>query len=152
MSPLIHTGAEPAPRDLLISPAPPSGYRAGRASLSFTESLLLLPPIHAVAYALRWVDLRDRLRCPECRAVGTWKPHGTLTARWRDHDRPVRRWMCKWCGHYIGPEGRLQCFPDPERGYWAMPRPWDPDSPEKPGLTPKEAVAEKLGKVWPWRG
>jgi hypothetical protein len=119
---------------------------------TFRERLLLSPPIHAVAYALRWVGLRGRLRCPLCKAVGTWKPHGTLTARWRDHDRPVRRWLCKWCGHYLGPEGALHCFPDPARGCWVLPHPFDPDSPVVPCATPQDAVAERLGKTWPWRG
>ena len=46
------------------------------------------------------VGLRDRLRCPECRAVGTWKPHGG----WLDRGsrESGRRWLCKWCGLYIG--------------------------------------------------
>lgn len=125
--------------------------------LYLADRLRLFPPVHAFAYALRWVGLRDRLRCPECRAVGTWKPHGTLSARWRHDDRPVRRWLCKWCGHYIGLEGRVRCFPDLTRGCWVLPYPLDPDSPVEPGRTPADAVKEALvqtsGKtVWPWRG
>jgi hypothetical protein len=116
------------------------------------DRVRLFPPIHAAAYALRWVGLRNRLRCPSCKAVGTWKPHGTFSARLLDHDRPVRRWLCKWCGHYVGPEGRLRAFPDPERGFWTLPRPWDPDAPETPGSTPAALVAEMLGKTWPWKG
>ena len=48
----------------------------------------------------RFLFLRDRLRCPECKAVGTWKPHGGWLdrgSRWSG-----RRWMCKWCGKYVG--------------------------------------------------
>jgi hypothetical protein len=50
----------------------------------------------------RVIGLRDRLRCPYCDAVGTWKPHGG----WLDveDERKVRRWLCKWCGAYRGPE------------------------------------------------
>ena len=118
----------------------------------FRERLLLSPPIHAAAYALRWIGLRNRFRCPLCTAVGTWKPHGTLTARWRDHDRPVRRWLCKWCGHYLGPEGALHCFPDPARACWVLPHPFDPDSPVVPCPTPQDVAAERLGKTWPWAG
>jgi hypothetical protein len=135
--------------------APPTSE--GRP-LGFTGHLFLFPPFHAAAYALRWVGMRDRLRCPSCKAVGTWKPHGTLTARWgKDHDRPVRRWMCKWCGLYVGPEGILRVYPDLERGWWDFPRPWRPDAPEKPGPTPADVIAESLissnGKpIWPWRG
>jgi hypothetical protein len=114
--------------------------------LRFRERLLLSPPIHAVAYALRWVGLRGRLRCPLCKAVGTWKPHGTLTARWRDHDRPVRRWLCKWCGHYLGPEGALHCFPDPARGCWVLPHPFDPDSPVVACPTPAGCGRRAVGE------
>lgn len=64
----------------------------------------------------RIVGLRDRLRCPMCQAVGTYKPHGG----WLDFDdsRKVRRWMCKWCGHYVGPEGTTQVGVNFEKGYW----------------------------------
>ena len=51
---------------------------------------------------------RNRLRCPRCSAVGTWKPHGTVFDR--QDRRKVVRWLCKWCGLYRGPEGQdLQC-------------------------------------------
>jgi hypothetical protein len=128
--------------------------------LGIVGRLLLFPPLHGAAYALRWMGLRDRLRCPACKAVGTWKPHGVWSARHFHHDRPVRRWMCKWCGLYVGPEGIIRVFPDLERGYWAMPRPFDPGSPEEPGPTPADVVAKAMpqrgmseGKtVWPWRG
>lgn len=61
------------------------------------------PLVHQFWDCTRLIGMRDRLRCPVCRAVGTWKPHGG----WMDFqdERKVRRWMCKWCGHYIGPEG-----------------------------------------------
>ena len=51
----------------------------------------------------RLIGVRDRLRCPFCKAVGTYKPHGG----WLDlaDERKVRRWICKWCGLYFGPEG-----------------------------------------------
>jgi hypothetical protein len=164
MNPLINTGAEPDPRDLLINPAPPDMTTTEKyytkqtlRPLRFRERLLLFPPIHATAYAFRWVGLRDRLRCPLCKAVGTWKPHGTLSARWIHHDRPVRRWLCKWCGHYLGPEGALHCFPDLTRGCWVLPHPFDPDSPVVACPTTQDVIAKTLvqgsGKpVWPWRG
>jgi hypothetical protein len=95
--------------------------------------------------------LRDRLRCPTCGAVGTWKPHGTLRER-RNGDRPVRRWMCKWCGYYHGPEGELRAFPDHERGAWTLARPFDPIAQDPPGPTPDEIIKREMGKTWPWRG
>ncbi len=116
------------------------------------DRVLLFPPIHAAAYALQWIGLRNRLRCPSCKSVGTWKPHGTLSARRIHHDRPVRRWLCKWCGYYIGFEGVIRAFPDPSRGYWALPRPWDPNSPKTPGPTPADVLKAVLPKTWPWRG
>jgi len=49
---------------------------------------------------------RHRLRCPACEGVGTFKSHGSVF----DHEdtRKVRRWLCKWCGYYYGPEGKQQ--------------------------------------------
>jgi hypothetical protein len=120
--------------------------------MTLPDRMRLWAPVHAAANVLRWVGLRDRLRCPACRSVGTWKPHGTLADRRRHGDRPVRRWLCKWCGHYVGPEGVLRCFPDQDLGVWSLPRPFRPDAPDPPPPTPMEAVAERLGKVWPWRG
>lgn len=38
----------------------------------------LNPVVHFFFEALRFVGLRDRLRCPKCSAVGTWKPHGGI--------------------------------------------------------------------------
>lgn len=48
----------------------------------------------------RIIGMRDRLRCPSCGAVGTWKPHGG----WLDYKDTAskRRWLCKWCGFYRG--------------------------------------------------
>lgn len=70
------------------------------------------PIIHQLFDFLRVLGMRDRLRCPECGAVGTWKPHGG----WLDRtdERRVRRWLCKWCGYYVGPEGEKQAAPGPE--------------------------------------
>lgn len=126
--------------------------------LGVAGRLLLFPPIHAAAYALRWVGLRDRLRCPSCKAIGTWKPHGTFSSRIFHKDRPTRRWMCKWCGLYVGPEGIIRVYPDLDLGCWALPAPWYPDAKHwEAQITPKDAVAKLLshddGKpVWPWRG
>jgi len=58
--------------------------------------------ITAVELALVVVGMRDRLRCPDCRKVGTYKPHGSLITE--RGGRPVARWLCKWCGFYRGPE------------------------------------------------
>ena len=85
----------------------------------------------------RLLGLRDRLRCPICRAVGTWKPHGG----WLDFEdeRPVRRWLCKWCGYYEDKQDWGQarigktswvCCPKEWRNTTPTPRnkckPWDP--------------------------
>jgi hypothetical protein len=128
----------------------PSATTEGRP-LVFRERLRLFLPVHAVSYALRWVGLRDRLRCPSCRSVGTWKPHGTFSERIFHKDRPVRRWLCKYCGHYIGPEGAIRAFPDMERGFWSLPRQWDSAAPEAPRPTPADVLKESIG-AWPWAG
>lgn len=113
-------------------------------------SIRLWPPAHEAWAALRWIGMRDRLRCRHCHAVGTWKPHGHWWAR-RTGDRPVRRWLCKCCGHYEGPEGTLKAFVDTELGVWRLPYPVDPDAPEEPPPTPRELLREQ-NKVWPWAG
>lgn len=95
----------------------------------------LNPVLHELAGALRLVGLRDRLRCPECRKVGTFKPHGTLWDRRYHGDRRVRRWLCKWCGFYTGPEGRLYAFPSQVTGAWALPG-WTEDGEAIPGEDP----------------
>lgn len=112
---------------------------------------------HELLYALRVVGLRDRYRCPGCQAVGTWKPHGGFLDGIYDrvhgerNTRLVRRWVCKYCGRYEGPEGLLRAWPDTERGWWVLPPPYDPLS-GAPEMTPKEAVELNLDDVWPWRG
>jgi hypothetical protein len=61
--------------------------------------------VHQLYDFSRLIGLRDRLRCPDCKAVGTYKPHGG----WLDFEdkRKERRWLCKWCGGYSGPEAGL---------------------------------------------
>src|SRR5512146_1390004 len=87
---------------------------------------------------------RDRLRCPKCKAVGTWKPHGG----WLDFadERKVRRWMCKWCGYYRGPEATQQvCYGGK---CWVLSRDeWRSTTP-----TPRNVVRETLGNANPWFG
>lgn len=91
------------------------------------------PFTHQIWDFSRIVGLRDRLRCPRCLAVGTWKPHGG----WMDgaDERKVRRWICKWCGLYRGPEGERQAFmgktawelgdgPTPQAVHGGWQRPW----------------------------
>src|SRR5207253_1087306 len=98
---------------------------------------------HQCADILRVFGLRDRLRCPHCGAVGTWKPHGG----WLDFSdkRRVRRWLCKWCGWYEGPEGRgALCEPNLNKGCW--------DFKGDTAPTPKAIVESQLKTIWPWRG
>jgi hypothetical protein len=104
------------------------------------------PVVIELWYALKIFGLRDRLRCPWCHAVGTWKPHGTLWER-RLGDRPVRRWMCKWCGYYNGPEPERWCSPGGTSGVWEI-------RDASPGQlhTPRWVVEEELGRVNPWHG
>jgi len=96
---------------------------------------------HQLADFLRLVGMRDRLRCPRCRKVGTWKPHGG----WLDREdgRKVRRWLCKWCGHYVGPEGEKQGRFHPVRKHWVL----DDDKWWVDGKTPAQQV-----DCDPWRG
>ena len=85
---------------------------------------------HEFFCLLRFVGLRDRLRCPICKKVGTWKPH-----------RPPRRWLCKWCGYYEDSGRTGLARPCKKKRVWML-------KPIKRGLTP----AERIRKVDPWRG
>lgn len=112
------------------------------------ERIWLLPGVLDVWFALTyWTGLRDRLRCPKCQAVGTWKMHGTWLERWMFKDISVRRWLCKWCGHYIGPAGRTVAFPDlTGMKVWRLPE----DGLERQS-TPAEVLKEHKG-AQPWHG
>src|SRR5256885_1596194 len=98
-------------------------------------------------FFLRETRLRDRLRCPKCQAVGTYKPHGGWWDRIKGEDvRRVRRWLCKWCGWYRGPEGSLYCVMDEQRGHWSF-----PEDALVNGGTPED-ILKAHTKAWPWRG
>lgn len=108
---------------------------------------------HFLFDLLRIVGLRDRLRCPRCKAVGTWKPHGG----WLDREdrRGVRRWMCKWCGLYRGPErGEESVVPSPEMGVWILLSSIEDGEYTQDHYTPSQVHREWYGEcgVWPWRG
>ena len=97
---------------------------------------------HEIVAMSRFVGMRDRLRCPACKSVGTYKPHGA----WLDHpsSRFMRRWMCKFCGFYQNAEeGVMKVFPSKQSGCWQLTRHSDPYCP-----TPKEILDEV--KVNPW--
>lgn len=117
--------------------------------LTRRERFRLLPGVHDLWFALtHWTGIRDRMRCPSCTAVGTWKMHGSLLERWIWKDIHVRRCLCKWCGYYTGPLGRVVAYLDTPGKVWAIPVPGVPR-----GQTPMEAANEAMGiKVWPWFG
>ena len=95
---------------------------------------------HTLYDALRFVGMRDRLRCPKCGSVGTWKPHGGIFDR--EDVRKVRRWLCKWCGHYVGIEGVRQATLGPHCWHLSqLPYEGDADTPQK-----------RCNGAWPWRG
>lgn len=46
--------------------------------LTWRERVILAPVLMDLLYLVtRYTGMRDRLRCPRCTAVGTWKMHGT---------------------------------------------------------------------------
>lgn len=135
----------PEPQPEPVGPEHIKDARPEPVPLLGWERLILHPVLmEPVSHFLLVTKLRDRLRCPECKAVGTWKPHGGWWDRFRYGDRPVRRWLCKSCGFYIGPEGHLYCHVNLELNVWAL-----PDTPGE-GDTPKNIL--KRAKVWPWAG
>lgn len=115
--------------------------------LTRRERWRLFAPVHEAWFLTYYIGVRDRLRCPQCRAVGTWKPHGSQIERHFYGDIPVRRWLCKWCGYYNGPLGRVVAYPDPASRVWTLPEPGVERSP-----TPAQVVSEHMGKTWPWLG
>ena len=108
---------------------------------------------------VRLVGLRDRLRCPHCKAVGTWKPHGgwldKLLDWWSGADVAVtafgavyatnRRWLCKFCGYNIHAGGEVVCAPNDRTKVWNV-----VGSDSLP--TPEKAILQVCGSVWPWKG
>jgi hypothetical protein len=103
--------------------------------------------VHELCSISRVVGLRNRLRCPECGAVGTYKPHGGIVDRLAGDKRAVRRWMCKHCDLYYGPEGRLRVFPNVEMKYWDVPA---NATATNVGETPQALL--KRAKLNPWSG
>jgi len=95
---------------------------------------------HQIYDCLRLVGFRDRLRCPSCKSIGTWKPHGGWLDR--EDERKVRRWMCKWCGIYNGPEGWQRVTVGST--CWVL------DNPR--GSTPKNVIENCFGPTNPWVG
>ena len=101
---------------------------------------------HQLADFCRLLGLRDRLRCPACRAVGTWKPHGGWLDR--EDERKVRRWMCKCCGIYAGPEGVKWVVVDTTHHCWRF-----TEEAETGRTTPADVLRRsEIGESWPWRG
>lgn len=120
------------------------------------EKFRLTPVVMDVWFLVTYyTGLRDRMRCPRCTSVGTWKMHGTWFERWRFGDIALRRWGCKYCGHWIAKgrpggqvyNGRIQAFPSIEGGVWAFPEPGTGRDP-----TPAEVVYASMGRTWPWNG
>lgn len=111
--------------------------------------------VHTLLFLVPYV--RNRLRCPNCEAVGTFKPHGGVFDR--QDVRRVPRWLCKWCGYYFGPEGTKQAvlacdiLPDRPKGYrWELVQ----DVSARGGIhtgTPQEILtSDTNGTVHPWIG
>ena len=89
----------------------------------------------------RLLGIRNRLRCPHCHAIGTWKPHGG----WIDvalGDLASRRWLCKWCGFYQSTSRTCMCFPSNMFSAWSLPE-----------ATDLSKTPQQLSYPWfPWRG
>lgn len=104
--------------------------------------------VHQFVDTLRFVGLRDRLRCPKCQAVGTYKPHGG----WFDIEDKflgIRRWICKWCGYYKGMDGKVD-FCVVGATSWILSKHTPPG---QQLYTPKEVVTQHWRKpVNPWHG
>lgn len=99
---------------------------------------------------LQMTGMRSRLRCPHCRRVGTFKPHGSIFDRVQGDRRAVRRWLCKWCGYYQGPEGIRQAAINTREREWQLTE-WGEI--EYKATTPEVAFKEtSVGGSNPWGG
>lgn len=98
--------------------------------------------------AFSW--FRDRLRCPTCKSIGTWKPHlGTPG----DPLTPDR-WLCKWCGIGWDHNGKFTAYISAEHGCWRRTR-WLGDDQVVEAWTRRPiAWCEKANgaPVSPWKG
>lgn len=122
------------------------GYDLTGHPLPCTRDLSIPASGIALGHLAHLVGLRNRLRCPSCDSVGTYKPHGGMFDR--GDKRGVPRWLCKWCGYYRAHDGNGRiCVIDTERKVWAF-RIECPN-----GLTPLEAATQAMGvKPNPWLG
>src|SRR3972149_8393302 len=102
----------------------------GRKPTKNTLSRILWIVKHEIFCLSRFLFIRDRLRCPVCKKVGTWKPH-----------RPPRRWLCKWCGYYVDIRGDAWTYPCAEKRVWML-------RPKKKRRTPRE----RMRTPDPWAG
>lgn len=92
--------------------------------------------IHDILILLPW--LRNRLRCPNCSAVGTWKPHG---GKFYKNEYKVKRWLCKCCGFFMN--GKVIKMIRGKGDVWCE---------EGLDRTPFEMLKVDSGHVWPWLG
>lgn len=99
--------------------------------------------IHQLGDFSRLWGMRDRCRCPNCEAVGTFKAHGG----WLDSSRASgRRFLCKWCGYYKGrafnrgPIAIKQARVVPSKGCWRLVE-WDSEKEDiEDSYIPKERI------------
>ena len=111
---------------------------------------------HFLLSLTNFVGMRDRLRCPRCKAVGTYKPHGGLLLDF-DRNYRVARIMCKWCGYYRDKNGVDQAYADKFLKHWTLRRfQKEPDWVLKWGTsyltTPQEIIENSGHNINPWEG
>jgi len=94
------------------------------------------------------IIIRYRTKCPECKAIGTYLAHGGII--FSDSKESGRRYLCKWCGLYIGqPMGKgkiikRRAFIDDTKGCWRIGE-WYEELPDD-AYTPQE----KCKPANPW--
>lgn len=104
--------------------------------------------------------LRDRLRCPNCKAVGTYKLH----APGPGYPQGVPwRWLCKWCGWYRDEDkSGLLCYPSSSKKCWVFYLDKHEENlivsefytmkPRPPAEVLEVYNELAYSNVWPWRG
>lgn len=110
---------------------------------------------------LRWPfrnTIRNRLKCPTCWRIGTYKPRGAVMRGRGALAGTIirRRWLCKWCGLYVSDhpdEPKQTAFIDKTVGAWALmsENPPDVTTIGDDPLTPARLMTETW-KIDPWGG
>ena len=100
-------------------------------------------------YSIVGYIIGHRFKCPKCDAIGTWNPHGGIVG---DSRGSGRRYLCKWCGYYIGQPFKQkeiierEAFIDENYGGWRIIDWYEGARTPRDAYIPKDKI-----KANPWK-